>query len=442
MRHVLVLERAHVVVVEEAEFRACLAGAVDVLDRLCQGGDVAGAIHHREMRRFAAAPAEKAAGHVGRERLRIVVLQHLFLGHLRVEVRIEWAVGSVDEGAPDRLGQQYAAHPPVDVTAVFRQVLVDVHHLDERPAGAGGRHGEDPVTEEPPRERPPLDGLRHLREVVQPHQAVVTLHVGIYRGGDLPRVEVGNAVLRHALQRGGQCRLAEAVAGPVGQVSVAQEERRRGSATKKPEFAMREGMLQQAHFVPLGRRLDGGPEQVGKGQGPVGPADVVEHRRRARDGRGAMAAPPRGDLAVEHVGGRAIRGARRAVEGHGAARRRVVKQKKRLAAEAGRGRFDDAECERGGYRGIESVAAGFEHLYPCRRGAVVGGRHHAAARHGEPLRFVDPAVAQRQEIGVDRLRGRFPRPNRAVRADIGRRVAACRGGARDRRGLLCRGHDA
>ncbi len=109
--------------------------------------------------------------------------------------------------------------------------------------------------------------------------------------------------------------------------------------------------------------------------------EQTRHLSRCRHRQAAVQAELWHDRAVahEHVARRRRRRGLAVVERRDPTRRVVVDQHEAAAADAARGRVDDAHRERGRHRGVDGVAARLEDLYAGLRGELVLGRDHAVA---------------------------------------------------------------
>jgi len=398
--HVLGLEGAHVVVVEEAETRRRHPRAVDALDGLGQSHDVARGIHAREVGRLATSIGSPS--HAPRDGLGVLGAEHPLLGNLSVEVRVEGSVAPIPEGAPDRLGERNGTPGGVRLPELRWQLLVDVEHLEERAAGGRGGEGEDAQSFEARRDRPPLDGPGNLGQVVPADQAAVAHHVVVDHPGDLAGVEVLHALLGDARQGVREHRLREAGPDRVRCLPVAEKERGGATAEQLLELSPGEGVLKGAHPVASPRQSDRGLEDPGQRQAPVVLQRVAQRGRSARNRGRAIAAHALG--AGEGLLGGPVRSARRAVESHRLPLLGEVQEQHRLSTEPGARRLADAEGEGRGDCRVHRVPAVGQHLDPGLGRPVVGGGDDPLARHGEPLRMDGTPCPRLDQLGVDAVR--------------------------------------
>ena len=170
-------------------------------------------------------------------------------------------------------------------------------------------------------------------------------------------------------------------------------------------------MLQCADRIAVLRQSDRRLENLRPFEAAITTQRVMVGCERTRDGCGAIAAADFARPVGKHLRYRAVGRPGGAVQREGAFRFRQMDEHHDLPAESGRGGFAHAERQRRGDRGIDSVAALFEHADAGARGAVMGGRDHALAGNGDPLRF--------QRAGVGRRR-----PARAPAAHCGAGLSA------------------
>ena len=209
------------------------------------------------------------------------------------------------------------------------------------------------------------------------------LHLaGDQLGGD-PGVEPGRPLVRDPLQRRGQVRLAEAVAGGIrlAVLRVGGQRRRVARHARQDARQRRRPVVRQDE--PVARQRDGRLDQPPPRQpavvhpGPVQPG----HRARNPD-RGVAVVVARevvGAVRQEHPGRR--RGGRRFAEVVGvrfAAGRAV--HEKAAAADVARVRVGHGQHERGGDRRIHGAAARAQRLHAGLGGEPVGRHHHAVLR--------------------------------------------------------------
>ena len=317
----------------------------------------------------------------------------------RMEVWITQVLGTVRIGAALRL------HHPMHQGRAAKPKLADVHrgeHVEQlhqqHAAGRWRRHRDDLMATVDAARRLAPDGTVR-RQVRMADEAAAALHLGHQQVCRRAVVEAALAMLLDALQRGGQVRLREALAGGGRRPGGGGELRRRG---RMPGEA-----------IPLCRQLAG--HVLGQGEPIAGQCDrrfdhcrqrqfavALLHVEQAGHGAGdahrqvRMGGEPVDDLAGRvqvHVPPRLGGCAFPVVIGDHLAAGQPDHHEATAADIAG-GRIGDRQREAGGHRGVDGVAAPGQDVRAHFRGERRAGHHHAS---GGAHRFWRGAPSERRD---------------------------------------------
>ena len=422
-------EVVHLVVEQEAGARHHHAVAEAAVERVGERDRAACAVDDREVRGLRAVleagPHRRQRrgqdAHLRRPSRDVGGIDERRRGH-RHEVRVAEVLGAVGEHALHHLGEQVQISRGVvpESGERRRQRLAHAEQLREcDAAGARRRRGDDglPAPHEAQRFAPrrPVTG-----EVGGADEPAAAAHLGDDQVGGATAVEAVGPVRGDALERARESGLPPALTGDDA-AEVRREVRASGELGALIAHAL--GELRVDHEA-LAREADGRRQQRAPRQRAVSLMGRPETGDRARHAGGARADEARvrdrlaGRVEVHVAGRRRGRGLAEVEEGLFAV---DVQREEAAAAEVAGLRVGDGECERGGDRGVDGVAAAAQHIArDLGAGSVRDGDRGDARtrRRGRPGR-ADRSGVDGEEAEADRERG----AERGSRATGERRAA-------------------
>jgi len=325
------------------------------------------------------------------------------------EVRVAQVFGPVGIGPLHGLGLQ-VQHPGAAGAVLGQGIpleqVEDLH--DVGAAGTGRRHGDDLVTPVVAAHRLALDDPV-AGQIVSRDQPAVTPHLGGDAPAGLAPVEGRRPLVGDPFQGPGQIPLHQPLAGPQGPAAAEEHRPGRRPGTQALPLGLEHARQIVADDEALPGQADGRRQQRAQGQGSPAVAgmeqagDTAGYAHRQVGVEGTARHHLAGGIQV-HVAAGTTRRHLTEIEGHLAARGRLVHQHEAAAAQVAGTGIDHGQGKADGHRRIHRIAALLQDVHAHPAGQPMIGCHHALPGRDRMEDLLVQVVADRRSLAPGQQR--------------------------------------